>query len=43
MLSKGNKKYYKHFNNLGVINHGNLLEYTLYINDIIEDLYRLRM
>ena len=43
MLSTENKKCYKHFNSRGVINHGNILEYILYLNDIIEDLYRLRM
>ena len=32
MLSKANKKCYKHFNNGGVINHGNIVEYILYLN-----------
>ena len=41
LLSKANKKCYKHFNNR--VNHGNILEYKLYLINIIEDLYRLQM
>ena len=36
MLSKVNTKCCKHFDNRGVINHGNILEYILHLNDIIE-------
>ena len=36
MLSKVNSKCCKHFDNRGVINHGNILEYILHLNDIIE-------
>ena len=43
MLSTVKEKCYKHFKSRGVINHGNILEYALYLNNIIEDLYRLHM
>ena len=43
MLRTTNEKCYKNFKSRGVINHGNILEYTLYLNNIIEDLYRLHI